>query len=323
MARWIRFALLAIAATLFAPLVTTTDSAAMFTYDAPSIARVQAHVFASAWAGPAQLTGARERSTLPSVQPKGLSTTSSRSVVATEAEAGVLDGAVCSFDPDTQVLMADGTTKAIKDVAIGDFVEAAEPSTGQDQGGRSVTALHRHKDDDLIDITVTGRDGQLHIIHTTARHPFWEDISKRWIAAGALVAGEELRTVDGRDVVISDVRARAGQSEMLNLTVAGLHTFYVRVGAEAILVHNTCGNPLDGTTYSQKVLDQASSGDFHSFPESVDGFAEPGHVTTEIAGDGLPYTHVRIPGGYNAFEGDFHYIFGEDRIITHRLFEPR
>ncbi len=169
---------------------------------------------------------------------------------ATEGESGLLEGAVCSFDPDTQVQMADGTTKAIKNVAIGDSVEAADPSTGQDQGGRSVTALHRHQDDDLVDVSVTGRDGKLHIIHTTARHPFWEDTSKAWVAAGVLVAGEKLRTVDGRDVAVVDVSARAGQSEMLNLTVDGLHTFYVQIGAEAVLVHNTCGPDLDALSQS-------------------------------------------------------------------------
>ena len=82
--------------------------------------------------------------------------------------------------------MADGTTKAIQIVAIGDSVEAAGPETGQAQGGRSVTALHSHQDDDLIDIAVTGRDGKLRVIHTTARHPFWEDTSHAWVPAGNL-----------------------------------------------------------------------------------------------------------------------------------------
>lgn len=155
----------------------------------------------------------------------------------------MLEGAVCSFDPDTQVLMADGTTKAIRNVAIGDSVEAADPSTGEDQGGRAVTALHRHQDDDLIDITVTGQDGKLHVVHTTARHPFGENTSQTWVPAGDLLAGRELRTVDGQHVLVASVRYRFGQSEMLNLTVGGLHTYYVRIGADAVLVHNTCGIP--------------------------------------------------------------------------------
>jgi hypothetical protein len=89
----------------------------------------------------------------------GTATTHSLSVNATEAESGVLDGAVCSFDPDTQVVVADGTTKAIKDVQVGDRVEAGDPATGQDQGGRAVTALHHHQDDDLLNVIVAGRMG--------------------------------------------------------------------------------------------------------------------------------------------------------------------
>jgi hypothetical protein len=81
-------------------------------------------------------------------------------------------------------------------------------------------------------------------------------------------------------------------------------------------------NPLTNTMYSQKVLDQMAQGDYHAFPESVDGFADQSQVTTELGGDGSPYTHVRIPGGFGSDEGVFHYIFGDNGVITHRLFEP-
>ncbi|MDO8392222.1 MAG: RHS repeat-associated core domain-containing protein [Actinomycetota bacterium] len=198
---------------------------------------------------------------------------------ATEAESGVLNGGVCSFDPDTKVLMADGTTKAIKDVAIGDSVEAADPSSGQDQGGRSVTALHSHQDDDLIDINVTGRDGKLHVIHTTARHPFWEDTSHTWVPAGNLRAGQELRTVDGRDVVIADVSDRSGESEMLNLTVSGLHTFYVKAGDVAVLVHNTCGDGF-GRGGQRLSPDPAAGGSPHSTFRTDPVTGEVTHYTT-------------------------------------------
>src|SRR5207248_11388781 len=45
-----------------------------------------------------------------------------------------------SFTPDTPVLMADGTTKAIKDVRIGDLVLLTDPLNGR-TGGRPVTQL--------------------------------------------------------------------------------------------------------------------------------------------------------------------------------------
>lgn len=96
------------------------------------------------------------------------------------------------------------------------------------------------------------------------------------------------------------------------------------LATDATVGDAAAANPLDGTTYSQKVLDQASQGpgEYHSFPESVDGFANQSHVTTELGGDGSAYTHVRIPGGYGGSNGVFHYIFGDDNVIWHRLFEP-
>ncbi len=175
--------------------------------------------------------------------------------------------------------MADGTTKAIKDVAIGDSVEAADPSSGQDQGGRSVTALHSHQDDDLIDISVTGRDGKLHVIHTTARHPFWEGTSHTWVPAGNLLAGQELHTVDGRDVGIVDVSDRPGGSEMLNLTVSGLHTFYVKAGDAAVLVHNTCGDGF-GRGGQRLSPDPAAGGSPHSTFRTDPVTGEVTHYTT-------------------------------------------
>lgn len=154
-----------------------------------------------------------------------------------------MKGALCSFDPDTQVVMADGTSKAIKDVRVGDKLEAGDPTKGLDQGGRAVTALHDHTDDDLFDVTVTGRDGRLHSIHTTARHPFWDDTTKAWAAAAGLSSGHSLKTVDGHDIRIAAVARSMGNREMTNLTVDELHTFYVKSDGEAVLVHNTCNIP--------------------------------------------------------------------------------
>jgi hypothetical protein len=62
---------------------TTTVSAAIFTYDFPAVARVDAHELVAAEASPTQLSEVRKESASPSVQARGASTTSFRSVVAT------------------------------------------------------------------------------------------------------------------------------------------------------------------------------------------------------------------------------------------------
>jgi hypothetical protein len=72
-----------------------------------------------------------------------------------------------SFDPSTPVLMANGTTKPIKDVAIGDDVVATDPITGKTYT-EHVTALHNNIDTDLTDVTVTNRRWHQ---HHAAHHP--------------------------------------------------------------------------------------------------------------------------------------------------------
>ena len=55
--------------------------------------------------------------------------------------------------PDTPVLMADGTTKTIREIQAGDNVTSTDPQTGQ-TGPRRVSATHINIDDDLVDVTV-------------------------------------------------------------------------------------------------------------------------------------------------------------------------
>jgi hypothetical protein len=78
-----------VAATLGLALTgTTTASAANFTYDAPVTTRVDVRTSGGADSGSAQLTCMRDWSALPSVVPRGASTTPGARSVATEAEAG-------------------------------------------------------------------------------------------------------------------------------------------------------------------------------------------------------------------------------------------
>ncbi len=54
---------------------TTTANAATFSYDAPTISRVEVHELDVAPANPARLSGSREGSALPRVATRGVSTT--------------------------------------------------------------------------------------------------------------------------------------------------------------------------------------------------------------------------------------------------------
>ncbi|WP_130345884.1 RHS repeat-associated core domain-containing protein [Herbihabitans rhizosphaerae] len=142
--------------------------------------------------------------------------------------------ATCSFSEDTHVLMADGTTKPIKDIKPGDQVLAADPETGE-QGPRTVTHTWMHDD------TLYMLDTSVGIVVSTEDHPYWNATDRRWQRADQLTPGDALRAPDGKPVRVKGVRAgttRLGTA--YNLTVDELRTYHVLVGDIPILVHNTC-----------------------------------------------------------------------------------
>ncbi|MCZ0986318.1 polymorphic toxin-type HINT domain-containing protein [Streptomyces diastatochromogenes] len=146
----------------------------------------------------------------------------------------------CSFTPDTRVLMAHGKTKPIGKIKVGDRVEAADPHTGRHRGARRVLDRFVNHDKDLIDLTVQTAPGHSQTIHTTSRHPFWDDSDHTWVPAGRLKTHHVLNTAANGHVRILTVRVHPGTADMFNLTVQQLHTFYVVAGTTAVLVHNTC-----------------------------------------------------------------------------------
>ena len=81
-------------------------------------------------------------------------------------------------------------------------------------------------------------------------------------------------------------------------------------------------NFFKGTRYTEKVKKQASSGDYHSFPEAVDSFSRYGKVSKIKGGDGITRQKLEIPGGYKGKEGIFEYIKEPNGNINHRLFKP-
>jgi len=137
--------------------------------------------------------------------------------------------------------MADGTTKPIEDVQVGDLVLATDPETGE-QGPRRVTDLIVGEGlKELVDVEVDGE-----IITATDGHPFWVDDEGRWVDADDLETGDRLLLADGTTVAVDSVRERTEVRRVHNLTVEGIHTYHVLVGDEPVLVHNClAGSDLD------------------------------------------------------------------------------
>ncbi|MFD0207383.1 Hint domain-containing protein, partial [Saccharothrix carnea] len=139
-----------------------------------------------------------------------------------------------SFVATTLVLMADGSTKPIAEVEIGDKVKATDPTTGETTA-RSVVATIVHTDeDDMTRLTVTADDGTTGTVDATSWHPVWVEAEDRFVNIGDLKPGQQLTSA----AEVASVRRYAHVEPVYDLTVDGIHTYHVAVGSVAILVHN-------------------------------------------------------------------------------------
>jgi len=129
--------------------------------------------------------------------------------------------------------MADGTAKPISEVGIGDWVLAGEPETGE-RGARQVTYLRVHQDM-IIDLEIDGHD-----VATTEDHQFWNHTDKVWQRADTVDPGDLVLTAGGAMLTVDAMDwGSARTTTAYGLTVGDIHTCYVLVGDDAVLVHNT------------------------------------------------------------------------------------
>ncbi|MFD8049576.1 polymorphic toxin-type HINT domain-containing protein [Streptomyces chartreusis] len=155
------------------------------------------------------------------------------------------------FLAGTDVLMADGTTKDIEDVQIGDSVRATDPKTGETKS-RKVTRLIRTEGDKYFSELSIATDDGIEKLTATHEHPFWSPSERDWIPAGDLRPGMTLLTEDGETVIVTGNRPFTKHARTYNLTVGDLHTYYVLAGDTPVLVHNStpCGPDLDALSQS-------------------------------------------------------------------------
>jgi pretoxin HINT domain-containing protein len=143
-----------------------------------------------------------------------------------------------SFVPGTQVLMSSGASKPIESVRMGDLVLATDPMTGRSEA-KPVTNITmgmglKH----LVDVRIRTFGLTAFTITATSAHPFWAPESGAWQHAGTLTAGQTLSTISGPSPKIFTSTHRFERAQVHNLTVAGLHTYYVMAGRTPVLVHN-------------------------------------------------------------------------------------
>ncbi|MCS7475926.1 LamG-like jellyroll fold domain-containing protein [Umezawaea endophytica] len=149
-----------------------------------------------------------------------------------------------SFTADTPVLLADGSRKPIADIAAGDVVLATDPTTDT-TGPREVTDTRSHQSERLLhEITIT-TDAGSGTLTSTDEHPFWVDNLNTWVNAEDLKPGYTFTTADNRPATVTGTRPFANSRLVYNLTVDGLHTYYVFAGDTPVLTHNI-NDPIPG-----------------------------------------------------------------------------
>ena len=155
-------------------------------------------------------------------------------------------GCGSSFDPDTPILMADGTSKPIKDVKAGDVVLATDPVTGKSAPKVVTNTITGAGARVLVDITVDtdGAQGDATgTITATDNHAFWLPELGKWALAMDLQSGSWLRAGSGTWIKVTAIRVRTETATVHNLTVADIHTYYVSAGTVPVLVHNEITDP--------------------------------------------------------------------------------
>ena len=158
-----------------------------------------------------------------------------------------------SFVGSTQVLMSDGSAKRIDEIKAGDKIRASVPGNEKAETHVVAKVIVTESDRDFVDLEIaTSKKGrappQTGELTTTYHHPFYSTTREAFVDAADLKAGDKLQQPDGTTATVLSVRLYHFTSTTYNLTVNGLHTYYVLAGNTPVLVHNdSC--PVSGRSH--------------------------------------------------------------------------
>ncbi|PZT75901.1 MULTISPECIES: polymorphic toxin-type HINT domain-containing protein [unclassified Streptomyces] len=195
-----------------------------------------------------------------------------------------LAGCRC-FPAGTGVRMGDGTAKPIEDVKLGDKVLATDPETGKTVASEVTATIVTESDKKFTELTIATGAGEERLV-ATSEHPFWSAAEKKWIEAGSLRPGAALRTPDGRTVEVVHSRHYEDSVRTYNLTVEGLHTYYVLAGQTPVLVHNSNCDPRFSVDSRGNATDLANPGGRVGVPKLEGGTLQ--EVGGRVWGSGDP-----------------------------------
>ena len=242
-------------------------------------------------------------------------------------------GCANSFAGATLVLMADGTSKPIDQVKVGDKVAdnlpGVDPGTG-DQA-HTVTDIHvTYTDTDFTNITVHTPTGPA-TITGTAQHPYWDYSTNAWTDADQLSTGDKVQTTDGDTATVLALTDYTSHTIVTyNLTVDGLHTYYVEAETTPVLVHN-CPTATGGDSTPNIIKNAVKNGTY------TPRLKPDGTLDIFAGRSGTPLAIVRkwagaqifdVPGGGNSYRilinqyGDIGWISGHEYNLINVYVPP-
>ena len=155
------------------------------------------------------------------------------------------------FVAGTQVLALNANneivTKNIEDIKKGDTVVTYNELSGEMESNKVAKAF-RSAHDELIKVTTS--DDQ--VISSSVEHPYYVQNKNTWIEAKDLRAGDILKTVNGKKVVVEQVQHEILEKTeaLYNFEVEENHDYFVGENATVdfdsfVLVHNACKIEID------------------------------------------------------------------------------
>lgn len=131
------------------------------------------------------------------------------------------------FLAGTKILMADGTSKNIEDVMVGDYILTRESYFSGVLVPGLVAKVYREDVSEYFVVNETFRLTAEHIIF----------LNGRWQRASALKVGDVLLTADGREAEVASLRTVREEVTVYNFEVENYHTYF----ADGFYVHNDKG----------------------------------------------------------------------------------
>lgn len=120
-------------------------------------------------------------------------------------------------------MAADGQSKPIESLKIGDSVKAYDVKTGQIVDNK-VTQIYVHEADNYL--IINGK------IKVTKTHPFYSN--GKWVEIGKMMVGDKLTDFRGQPVNIDSIQEINENVKVYNLEISPDNTYI----ADGIVVHN-------------------------------------------------------------------------------------